>query len=80
MMKKKITKDKKEKNKKTFKLRLCPECKDDKVGVVLVGEEGKGKGDWECKKCKWSGKNVDEKELSEEELMKYLDEIGEEVS
>ena len=33
--------------------------------VVLTGEEGKGAKEWECKKCKWTGKNIDEKELTE---------------
>ena len=78
MMKKKNTKEKGKE--RTFKLRLCPECKSDKVGVVLVGEERKSKGEWECRKCKWNGKDIDEKELSEDELMKYLDENGEEVA
>jgi len=46
----------------------------------LIGEEGKKADNWECKKCKWSGKDINEKELSENEFMKYLDEKGEEVS
>jgi formate dehydrogenase maturation protein FdhE len=65
---------------KTFKIRKCPKCGSNKVNVVLTGEEGKGAREWECKKCKWKGKNVEEKELSEEQFMKYLDENGEEVS
>jgi len=68
------------KDKKTFKIRECPKCKSDEVQVVLTGEEGKGRGEWECKKCKWVGKNVIEKKLSENEFMKYLDEKGEEVA
>ena len=71
---------KKSSDEKTFKLRLCPKCKSDNVNVVLTGEEGKGAKEWECKKCKWTGKNIDEKELTEEEFMKYLDSKGEEVS
>jgi len=65
---------------KTFKIRECPSCESDDVGVLLGGEEGKGSKGWECHKCKWNGKNINEKELSEEEFMKYLDEKGEEVS
>jgi len=71
--------DKKEKS-RTFKIRKCPKCGSDNVGVVLGGEEGKGTGEWECKKCKWVGKNIDKKEISEEEFMKYLDEKEEEMS
>jgi len=70
----KKTKSKKE---KTFKVRECPDCKSDNVGVV-VGRERKGV--WECHKCKWSGKDINEKEFSEEEFMKYLDEKGEPTS
>jgi transposase-like protein len=67
-------------NEKTFKIRKCPKCSSDNVSVVLTGEEGKSAREWECKKCKWHGKNVEEEELSEEQFMKYLDEKGEEVS
>lgn len=70
---------KKDKSGKTFKIKLCPKCGSDKVNVLLTGEEGNGKGEWECKKCKWFGKNVKEKTLGEDNLMKYLDERGEEV-
>ena len=72
---------KKEKG-KTFKIRKCPKCKSDRVQVLLSGkdsEEGGGK-EWICKKCNWKGKNAVEKELSEEEFMKYLDDKGEEVA
>ncbi len=65
---------------KTFKIRKCPKCNSNKVSVVLTGEEGKNKGEWECKKCKWTGRNVIEEELDEEQFMKYLDENGEEVA
>jgi|TARA_Y100000031_G_C8043183_1_gene302662 hypothetical protein len=64
---------------KSFKIRRCPKCKSDDVGVLLTGKEGNG-GEWECHKCKWQGSNIKEDELSEEEFMKYLDEKGEEVS
>ncbi|MEN7982564.1 MAG: hypothetical protein ABFQ65_03895 [Nanoarchaeota archaeon] len=62
---------------KTFKLRKCPKCGSDEVGVI-VGEEVKGK--WECRKCGWKGVDVKEDELSEDEFMKYLDEKGEETA
>ena len=65
---------------KAFRIRVCPKCGSDNVGVVLTGEEGKGAKNWECHKCKWAGRDVEEKELSEEEFMKYLDEKGEEVA
>lgn len=64
---------------KTFRLRRCPKCKSDKVTVVLTGEEGKGTGEWECRKCGWKGRDIREEELSEEDFMKYLDEQGAEV-
>jgi len=65
---------------KMFKVRRCPECDSDDVGVVLGGEEGKGSKGWNCHKCNWSGKDIKENELSEEDFMKYLDEKGEDVS
>jgi len=67
---------------KVFKIRECPKCGSDEVGVVLSGsdsEEGGGK-EWECRKCKWKGSNIKEKDLTEDEFMKYLDEKGEEVA
>ena len=70
----------KKKEGKTFKVRECPECGSDKVVVVLGGSEGKGSEGWECKKCKWNGRDVKEEELGEEEFMKYLDKKGEEVA
>ena len=64
---------------KTFKIRRCPKCNSDDISVVLGFDEGKGKGEWECKKCKWVGKDVKYVVVSEEEFMKYLDNKGEEV-
>lgn len=58
---------------KMFKIRECPKCKSDDVGVLLTGEEG-NVGMWQCRKCGWEGREIKEKELTEEELMKYLDE------
>jgi len=72
---------KQKKHGKTFKIRECPECGSDDVGVVITGEDCKGgKCNWECHKCSWKGISIDEKELSEDEFMKYLDQKGEEVS
>jgi hypothetical protein len=71
---------KKKETGKTFKVRKCPKCGSDNVNVVLTGEEGKGAKEWECRKCKWVGKDIKESELTEDEFMKYLDEKGEEVS
>ena len=65
----------KKKSEKTFKLRRCPKCDSDDVGVV-IGENGI----WECKKCEWKGRDIKEKELNEEEFMKYLDNKGEGVN
>ncbi len=65
---------------KTFKIRECPKCGGNDVSVVLIGEEGKSAREWECNKCKWVGRDVNEKELSEDEFMKYLDDKGEEVA
>jgi Zn ribbon nucleic-acid-binding protein len=70
----------KKKSGKTFKIRECPKCKSDDVVVLLTGEEGKGSRGWECKKCGWQGHNVQEKELTEDELMEYLDSKGEDVA
>jgi len=67
---------------KTFKVRRCPKCNSEAVGLVLSnseGEEGGGK-EWECKKCKWKGLEAKEEELTEDGFMKYLDEKGEEVA
>jgi len=63
------------KKQKTFKIRECPKCASDDVGIV-IGETGI----WECKKCKWKGRNIIEKDLTEDKFMKYLDGKGEEVA
>ena len=65
---------------KTFKVKKCPKCGSYNVNVVLIGEEGKSAKEWECKKCKWHGKDIEEEELTEDEFMKYLDEQGVEVA
>jgi hypothetical protein len=58
---------------KTFKVRECPECSSDEVEILLGGEEGKGSKGWQCRKCKWEGQEIVEKELTEDELMIYMD-------
>ena len=55
---------------KTFKIRKCPKCGSSNVNVVLTGEEGRGSQGWECKKCKWTGKNIEAEEVSEDEFLK----------
>jgi len=69
---------------KTFKIRECPKCRSDDVGIILSGsdtEEATGTGDeWECHKCGWKGRDIVKKELTEDELMKYMDEKQEEVA
>ncbi len=44
--------DKKKKSGKTFKIRECPKCKSDEVGLVLSGSDGEQGGgkEWECHK------------------------------
>src|SRR3989344_6802891 len=59
---------------KTFKVKICPKCKSHEVSVVLQGEEGKRADEWECRKCKWSGRNIGEKELNEDDFLKLMEE------
>ena len=73
-------KPKKKKAEKSFKIRECPKCRSDDVSVILTGEEGKGKGEWECRKCGWKGRDIEEREVDESEFMKYLDDKGVEVA
>ena len=79
---------------KVFKIKKCPKCKSNDVKVVLTGKEGseeddsttssassqsKGRGEWECKKCKWRGKDVFEEEVSEDKFLEYLEsKVGDE--
>ncbi|NCO04694.1 MAG: hypothetical protein GW939_00940 [Candidatus Magasanikbacteria bacterium] len=76
--------DKKKKVGKTFKIKICPECGSDNVGLVLSNidseEESNTGREWECRKCKWKGFDVEVKELTEDEMMKYLDDKGEKVA
>ena len=78
----KTVKDKKEG--KTFKIKVCPKCGSDEVAVTLSNmdseEESNTGKQWECKKCKWIGGNIKDKELTEDELMAHLDKKGEDVA
>jgi len=69
---------------KSLKIKVCPKCGSDNVGIVLSNmdfeEESNTGKHWECKKCKWKGSDIKEKKLTEDELMKYLDEKGEEIA
>ena len=69
---------------KTFKMKVCPKCGSDDVAITLSNldseEESNTGKQWECKKCKWTGGNIKEKELTEDELMVHLDKKGEEVA
>ncbi|MEK6918189.1 MAG: hypothetical protein AABW51_04540 [Nanoarchaeota archaeon] len=83
---------KKKTSSKTFKIKVCPKCGSERVSVVLNGEEGsdedellatsskrgqsKGTGEWECKKCGWIGRDVKEKELSEDEFLELMEKKG----
>ena len=71
-LKKELKKAKKEKNKeKNFVIKICPKCGSEEVGVVLK-EQGKA-DEWECRKCGWKGKDIQEKELSEDEFINYME-------
>ena len=61
---------------KKYKIKKCPKCGSTSGAVVLTGEEGKGAKEWECKACKWRGKGIEEKELSESEFLEYLGKMG----
>jgi hypothetical protein len=61
---------------KVYKIKKCPKCGSNNVGVVLSNsdsEEGGGK-EWECRKCKWEGKNVKDEVVSEDEFIELIEE------
>ncbi len=72
------------KQEKTFKIKICPKCGSNNVAIKLSNmdfeEESNTGKQWECKSCKWTGTEIEEKELTEDGLMKFLDEIGEDVA
>jgi len=75
-------KSEKKKTCKTFKIRECPSCGSDDVGLVLSNSESETGGgeEWECRSCNWKGPEIIEKELTEDELMEHLDKKGESVA
>ena len=73
--------NKKSSDGKVYKIKKCPKCGSNKVGVVLSNsdsEEGGGK-EWECRKCKWEGKNVKDEVVSEDEFLDYIDKLEAEI-
>jgi len=58
--------DTKKKKGKTFKIRECPKCNSDNVGLVLSNsdsEESSNTGkEWECHNCGWKGIDIIKKE------------------
>lgn len=71
---------KKQASGKVFKIKKCAKCKSGEISVLLGAEEGKGRGEWKCKKCGWTGKNPLEEEVGEDEFLKYLESKGNEDS
>ena len=65
----------KKKQGKTYKVKKCPKCGSTEVFIVLMGEEGKKPENWECRACKWKGRNIEEKELNENEFLKHLEKM-----
>jgi len=63
---------------KTFKIKKCQKCKSNDISVLLGIEEGKGKGEWQCKKCNWQGRNPLEEEIGGDEFLEYLENKGNE--
>ncbi|HKZ33908.1 MAG TPA: hypothetical protein VJ142_01565 [Candidatus Nanoarchaeia archaeon] len=66
---------KKKKQGKTYRVKKCPKCGSTEVSIVLVGEEGKKPDSWECRACRWKGRNVEEKELTEDEFLEHLEKM-----
>ena len=65
------------KQKKAYKIKICPKCKSNNVGIVLSGndyeEESNTGREWECRKCKWRGKDIVEKGLTDAEFINHLE-------
>jgi len=55
---------------KMYRLKVCPKCDSEDIGVILTGKEGESPDGWECRKCKWKGPEPEEIKLNEEEFLK----------
>ena len=53
-----------------FHVKVCPQCRSRDVSVVA-----REVGVWECKKCKWKGRNIEEESVSEEEYFKIIEKM-----
>ncbi|MBU2503588.1 MAG: hypothetical protein KJ879_00850 [Nanoarchaeota archaeon] len=60
---------------KTFKVKTCPKCGDSEVKVVIDGKEDGSTKDWECKSCSLAGKDIKEKEMSEDEFIEHIEKM-----
>jgi len=69
----------KKKEGKIYKIKICPKCKSNEVRIVLSNldseEETNTGKQWECLKCKWKGKNIDEKEVNEDEFLEHIEKM-----
>ena len=59
---------------KTYKVKKCPKCGSRNVSVIIGSEEGKGVKGWECKRCKWTGKEPADEEVDEDAFLKIMEE------
>jgi hypothetical protein len=62
-----------QKKAKIYKLKVCPDCDSEEVGIVLTGQEGKAPDEWVCRKCKWKGHEIKNIELSEDEFLERIE-------
>ena len=58
---------------KVYRVKKCPKCGNRGVNVITGNEEGKGVKGWECKKCKWNGKEPSDEEISEDEFLEMME-------
>jgi len=60
---------------KSFKVKICPKCGSSEVKVVIDGKESGTpmRKDWECKSCSWTGKDIQEKEMNEDEFLEHME-------
>ena len=66
--KKRIKNKPKAKAGEEFYVKVCPQCRSKDVNVV-IGEVGA----WECKKCNWKGRSIEEEAVLEEEYFKIIE-------